>query len=129
MDVVADASVFLSVALREPAREWVIERTRGRDIVSPDVLYYEIGNALIALKKRGMLDGPKVASAFDEAQKIAVYLVPLGIHDALKIALRYNIYAYDAYYLQCAIERGLPLLTLDGGMRDIAEKLKITLVE
>ncbi len=30
------------------------------------------------------------------------------------LALRFNIYAYDAYYLQCCIENKLPLLSLDG---------------
>ncbi len=35
MEVVSDASVFLTVALNEMDREWVIEKTSGYSIVSP----------------------------------------------------------------------------------------------
>jgi len=47
----------------------------------------------------------------------------------LKLALRWNIYAYDAYYLQCAREQELPLMSLDGDMLKIARAMKITVVE
>jgi predicted nucleic acid-binding protein len=47
----------------------------------------------------------------------------------LKLALRWNIYAYDAYYLQCARENELPLLSLDGNMLKIAKAMKITVME
>jgi hypothetical protein len=44
---VADASAFLAVVLNESDRKWVINKTLGRKIVSPENLPYEIGNALI----------------------------------------------------------------------------------
>ena len=40
-----------------------------------------------------------------------------------------EIYAYDAYYLQCARENELPLLSLDGNMLKIAKAMKITVME
>jgi hypothetical protein len=40
-----------------------------------------------------------------------------------------RIYAYDAYFLQCALETKAPLLTLDGGMKRVAKLLDITVVE
>ena len=51
MEIVADASVFLAVILNESDRDWVIHKTSGTGIVSPEVLPYEIGNALIAMKR------------------------------------------------------------------------------
>jgi predicted nucleic acid-binding protein len=47
----------------------------------------------------------------------------------MKLAIRFNIYAYDAYYLQCCIENRLALLSLDGRMCDIAKSLGIKVVE
>jgi len=47
----------------------------------------------------------------------------------LLLAGRLRIYAYDAYFLQCSLETKCPLLTLDGGMKRLAEQLEITLVE
>jgi predicted nucleic acid-binding protein len=129
VEIVADASAFLAVALNEIDREWVIEKTSGYRIVSPEVLPYEIGNALIAMRKKRRLNDREILSAFDISQRITVRLVPVEIHASIKIAIRFNIYAYDAYYLQCCIKNGLPLISLDGHMCDIARSLGIKVVE
>jgi len=129
MEIVADASAFLAVILNEGDRDWIIQRTAGESIVSPEVLPYEIGNALIAVKRKGRLDDREILRAFDLSQRIAVRLIPVKIHDAIKIALRFNIYAYDAYYLQCCIENKLSLISLDDRMCDVAENLGIKVVK
>jgi predicted nucleic acid-binding protein len=129
MEIVSDASVFLSVALGENDRGWIIEKTAGCGIVSPEVLPYEIGNALIAVSRKGRLNDREILRAFDISQKIPVRIVPVKIFDALKIALRFNIYAYDAYYVQCCIENKLPLISLDNRMCDVAKNLGIKVVE
>ena len=123
------ASAFLAVVLNESDRDWVINKTLGRKIVSPEILPYEIGNALIAVRKRGSLNDREVLKAYDISQRIAVKLVPVKIHDAIKIALRFSIYAYDAYYLQCCVENKLPLISLDDRMCDAARNLSIKVVE
>jgi predicted nucleic acid-binding protein len=129
MEIVADASAFLAVVLNESDRDWIINKTTGQSIISPEVLPYEIGNALIAVKRKGRLNDREILRAFDLSQRIAVSLVSVKIHDAMKIALRFNIYAYDAYYLQCCLENKLPLISLDDRMCDIAGSLGIKVVE
>lgn len=129
MEIVADASTFLAVVLDEADRKWVIEKTAGYSVVSPEILPYEIGNALIVVRKKGRLNDREILRAFDMSQRIAVRLVPVKIHDAMKLAIRFNIYAYDAYYLQCCIETKLALLSLDGRMCDIGKSLGIKVVE
>jgi len=129
MEIVSDASAFLAVALNEVDRDWVIEKTSGCSIISPEVLPYEIGNALIAVRRKGRLNDREILRAFDISQRIAVRLVPVKVRDAMKIAIRFNIYAYDAYYLQCCIENRLPLISLDDRMCDVARSLEIKVVE
>lgn len=129
MELVADASTFLAVILDESDRGWVINKTIGRHIVSPEVLPYEIGNALIAVKKRGRLTDPEVLQALESSRKIPVRLVSVSLYDAIEIAVRFNIYAYDAYYLQCCIENEMPLISLDDRMCDVAISLGIKVVE
>lgn len=131
MEIVADASAFLSVALEEPGHALVIEKTIGARLVAPEVLPYEIGNALIAgrKRKRHRLSDKEIQTAYARSQRIPVQLVQIHIAEALKLALRWNIYAYDAYYLQCARERGLSLMSLDGDLCAIAKTMKIPLVE
>jgi predicted nucleic acid-binding protein len=131
MDIVADASAFLAVALEEPKQKFIVDKTVGCGLISPDVLPYEIGNALIAgsRRKQHQLSAHDVQTAFSRSQRITVRLVPVRIDAALKLAHKLKIYAYDAYYLQCALETGLPLLTLDRGMMDCAKSLHIEVLE
>ena len=129
MEIVSDASAFLAVALNEIDRDWVIEKTSGFRIVSPEVLPYEIGNALITVKRKGRLSDREVLRAFESLQKIPVRLVPVRVHDAMKMVIRFNIYAYDAYYLQCCIENRLSLISLDDRMCAVAANLGIKVVE
>jgi predicted nucleic acid-binding protein len=128
MEIVADASAFLAVVLNEADRDWVIEKTSGYTIVSPEVLPYEIGNALIAVRRKGRLTDREVLKAFDASQRIAVRLAPVKIHEAMKVAIKFKIYAYDAFYVQCCIETKLPLLSLDSRMCDVARDLGIKVV-
>ena len=125
MELVADASAFLAVVLNEEDRQWVIEKTFGCMIVSPEVLPYEISNALIAVRRKGRLNDEEILAAFEMSQKIAVKLLPIRIHDAMKIAIKFETYAYDAFYIQCCLESKLPLISLDNRMCEIAENLGI----
>jgi predicted nucleic acid-binding protein len=128
MEIVSDASTFLAVILDEASREWVIERTSGCAVVSPEVLPYEIANALVTVMKKGRLTDKEAIRAFDVSQRIPVKLVPLRIHDAMRIAVKFGIYAYDAFYLQCCLETKMPLISLDKRMCEVARSLAIKVV-
>jgi len=128
MEIVSDATVFLAVVLDEQSRDWVIQRTTDCAVVSPEVLPYEIANALIAVKRKGCLTDREVLKAFEISQRIPVRLVSVRVRDALRIALKQGIYAYDAFYLQCCIERKLPLISLDNRMCEVARSLSIKVV-
>jgi len=128
LEIVSDASTFLAVVLDETHRKWVIEETAGLALISPEVLPYEIANALTAMKKKGRLSDREVLRAFNISQSIPVRLVPIKISDALKVAIKFNIYAYDAFYMQCCLETKLPLISLDNRMCEVAKSLSIKVV-
>ena len=60
---------------------------------------------------------------------IPVRLVAVDILHALKVAVEYNIYAYDAYFLECAMHLSCPLITLDKRMKHVARELNIEVLE
>ena len=128
MEVVADASALLAVALDEPERGSIIEATVGATLISPLALPYEIGNALVALRKKKRIEDKAILPAWEATQQIPVQLVPVQIDAALALALAHGIYAYDAYYLHCSLSRRRPLLTLDRKMREVAGILGIQLL-
>lgn len=129
MNLIVDTNIFLAVALDEPEKSSIINVGSGYNAVSPEVLPYEIGNALSAMIKRRQLTESEAISAYDITRNIPVKLVKPDIQKSLEIAIRYNIYAYDAYFIQCAISTNTPLLTLDKKMKAVAKELNIKLLE
>lgn len=129
MNIVADTNIFLAVSLNEEEKDRIIRLTKNTQITAPEILPYEIGNALSAMVKRKQLNKAEALKAENITNLISVRLVSVDIHASLKIALEQNIYAYDAYFLHCAKTYSFPLLTLDKRMKQVAEQLGIQLLE
>ncbi len=129
MKIIADTNTFIAVALNEPEKDKIIRLTEGHDLIAPDVLPFEIGNALTAMMKKNALKKDEVKSAWEIVQHILVDLRHTNIKSALGIAIKYNLYAYDAYFLECAENLRSPLLTLDLGMQKVAREMGITILE
>ena len=129
MKIIADTNTFIAVALNEPEKSKIIRLTEGHDLIAPDVLPFEIGNALTAMMKKYVLKKEEVASAWEIVQQIPVDLRPTNIKSALNIAIQFNLYAYDAYFLECAENLRSPLLTLDIGMQMVAREIGIPILE
>lgn len=126
--IVADTNTFLAVALNEPEKDRIIEVTIGHELIAPEVLPFEIGNALTAMLKRGTLSAEEVARTCKAALAIPVELRSIDMEAALCIAVEHGLYAYDAYFLSCCRRTGAPLLTLDRGMSHVAAMLGIHLL-
>ena len=129
MRIVSDTNIFLAVALDEPERGRIIQLTSGADAVAPNVLPYEIANALSAMIKRNQVTPDEALSALQSASLIPVRLIEIDIKLALKLAIEFNIYAYDAYFLECARSLSCPLITLDSRMKQVAAELNIEILE
>ena len=62
---------------------------------------------------RARLNLEQAVDAIDVYQSITLETADINLKDAVRLAGKHNIYAYDAYILQCAIEHELPLISLD----------------
>lgn len=129
MSIVSDTNVFLAVVLDEPEKDRIIRLTLGTDAIAPEILPYEIGNALSAMIKRRQITHDEALSAQNTASGIPVRLLSIDIQESLKIAMEFDIYAYDAYFLQCAKSMSCPLITLDKRMKQVATELNIEVLE
>ena len=129
MKIIADSNTFLAVALEEPEKKRIIELTVGHDLVAPEVLPFEIGNALTAMMKKRTIEADEMTSVWDIFQTIPVELRQINIRSALEIAARFNLYAYDAYFIECAYSLRCPLLTLDQGMKMVGQDIGIDILE
>jgi predicted nucleic acid-binding protein len=129
MKIVADTNTFIAVSLNEPEREDIIGLTEGCELVAPQVLPFELGNALTAMLKKGSLLPHEISSSWDTILQIPVELRRTDIKYALEIAVKFGIYAYGAYFLECAAGLRSPLITLDRGMKRVAREMGILILE
>ena len=125
MDILLDASAIMAVILNEPNRDMVIKLTKNALLFSPEVIHFEIGNALVNLYKRQKIREEELLGAYKKFTMLPLRIVKLDIEKALKIACKYHIYAYDAYYLETAYRLKIPLITFDEPMKKVALNLKI----
>lgn len=129
MNLVADTNIFLAIALDEPQKGHIIEVTSDAVLSAPEILPYEIGNALSAMIKHGRISKVEALAAEKAANLIPVRLVSIDIQKALELAIEYNIYAYDAYFLFCAKSLTQSLMSLDKRMKQVAHDLGINVLE
>jgi predicted nucleic acid-binding protein len=127
MEVILDASAIMAVILNEPNRDKVIELTKNATLLSPEVISFEIGNVLINLFKKRRITEDNLLEAYRNYSLIPIRNIKVDVEKALGIACKYNIYAYDAYYLETAYRLKFPLITLDALMRETGLKLKINI--
>lgn len=120
-----DASAIMAVILNESNRGAVIALTENATLLSPEVISFEIGNAFISLYKRKKLTEEELLAAFRLYAAMPIRNIKVDIEKALKIACKYKIYAYDAYYLEIAHRLKIPLLTFNLPMKKAGLDMKI----
>ena len=129
MDVVIDASALLAVLLDEPEREMIVESTKGASLVAPASLVYEVSNALSSLMRRQSLSIAESITVYHAFVRISIRLIEPDMQAAILVSGEESIYAYDAYFIVCAERMGIPLLTLDRKLANIARKRGVRLLE
>jgi len=119
----------MAVVLNEPAKPKLLERTRGAELVTAPTLPWEVGNSLSALFKRKRIDLDQANAALKSFRQIPLRLGEISLEAAVELAKEQDIYAYDAYILECARKYRTPLLSLDGAQRKLAKRLGIEVLE
>lgn len=129
MNVVVDTSVLVAVLVNEPERSRIVSLTIGLDLLAPGSVHWEIGNALSAMIKRKAIHTQQVEAVLKAYRQIPIRLVDVDMDKALEIALEQNIYAYDAYIIECARENRCKVLSLDKGLIEAAAKAGVGVLE
>lgn len=129
MDIVIDTSALISVIVGEPERNRIIEVTTGNALIGPGSIPWEIGNAFSAMFKQKKLTFEEAKKGLSIFEKIPIRYIDPDYVMSLRLSKQANIYAYDAYFLDCAIRHKAPLLTLDRKLIESAQTLNIDTME
>lgn len=129
MRIVVDTSTVIAVVVGEAEKAKLIELTKDATIVAPPSIDWEVGNAFTAMLKRSRINLAQAIEAIEVYQEISLEIVEIDLKEAIRLAGKHNIYAYDAYILQCAIEHNLPLISLDQDMINVAKQEGVQVLE
>lgn len=129
MEITIDTSALLSVIGNEATKPQIIELTVGASLVAPKSVHWEVGNAFSAMFKRNATTIELAEQALQTYKTIPIKFVEVPLERTLHITSKYNIYAYDAYLIQCAEQTSSPLLTLDKGLIHVAKHMGTKLLE
>ncbi|MCF8078925.1 MAG: type II toxin-antitoxin system VapC family toxin [Desulfobacterales bacterium] len=129
MEIVIDTSALISVIVGEPERERIIELTKGNTLIGPGSIPWEIGNAFSAMFKKKRLTIAEAERGISIFTAIPIRYVEPDFVKALRLSKQGKLYAYDAYFLDCAIRHKAPLLTLDRKLMTSAQSLNVEILE
>jgi predicted nucleic acid-binding protein len=137
---VLDASLTAAWFIPDPETDYALNvRSRlalGFTALVPSIWAIEMANTLVKAVRRGTLTEEAVEYGLQQLEilvisssRISVDSNLRSVRDAYAVARRYQVSAYDGFYLQLAIDAGLPLATLDKGLRAAAVKAGVALLK
>ena len=129
MDLIVDTSALIAVIVGEPEREGIIQAAAGCTLIGPGSIPWEVGNAFSAMFKQNRLTLDEASKGLSIFTRIPLRYVEPDFAMALNISKKADIYAYDAYFLVCAIKHRAPLLTLDRKLKSAAQDFNIETLE
>ncbi len=129
MYITIDTSALIAVIGNEASKRQIIEITKGCSLYAPTSVHWEIGNAFSAMFKRQKLSIELAKQALAVYHEIPIKFIDVSLERTLEVTHTQNIYAYDAYLIQCAQQTSTSLLTLDKGLKAIAEKMGVSVLE
>lgn len=129
MKLVIDTSILIAVLVNEPERDRIVSLTKDADLVAPQSVHWEIGNALSAMIKRHRIILDQAFKVIKLYEMIPIRFVDTDLHETIAIAGKYSLYAYDAYLIVCALHQRCSMMSLDAALIQTARKAGVTVVE
>jgi predicted nucleic acid-binding protein len=124
MAFVLDASITACWAFQDedhPDAGLAFHRMRDEEAVVPCLWWFEVRNILVVNERRRRIAESDTAAFLLNLSRLRVRLDRLPEGDAvLRLARTHRLSVYDAAYLELARREGLPLATLDAGLRRAA---------
>ena len=129
MKIIVDTSVIVAVLTNEKNKKRLIELTMGADLVAPSSLHWEVGNAFSAMLKKKRITLEQTCSALAAYADIAIRFYEVNLKEALSLCVKANLYAYDAYFIACALRLKSPLLSLDEALLSVAAESGVSTIK
>lgn len=111
--VVVDASALAAVLFAEPAGALVQQTLRDRRLIAPALLPFELASIYAKKRRRYPNDAALLQRQWQWLRALALDLHGVDFDAVVRLALQHRLTTYDASYLWLALDKNLPLATLD----------------
>jgi predicted nucleic acid-binding protein len=119
--LVADCRVLAAVLFDEPNRDVATQALAGKDLFAPELIADEIVSVAIKKSRHGLDD--VVRQALIDFTELELTRCRTDVHAQWRLALEFELSAYDAAYLWLAAELRAPLATFDERLGGAARHL------
>lgn len=109
--LVVDCSVLAAVLFDEPEREAAAMAMAGKELYAPDLLDHELVSVALKKSRAGLSEVARQALVDLAALRLTRCAVDASAQ--FDLAQRLELTAYDAAYVQLALDLGAPLATFD----------------
>lgn len=126
--IVLDCSYALALVMPDEERPASMPDVQGTMLLAPPIWPFEIANAFSMAVRRQRLaaeDAARLVRRLDD-YGIGIDGEPVSLHQRYLAAQNHALTAYDAAYLELALQRGCGLATLDVRMATRARELGMT---
>jgi len=132
---VLDNSIVMAWCFEDESNalaDTVLEQMETKLAIVPAIWPLEVGNVLLVAERRGRLseaDSSRfVTMLADLPIQSEIETRQRAMSDILFLAREYKLSTYDASYLDLAMREGVPLASLDKGLRRAATQCQVSLV-
>jgi predicted nucleic acid-binding protein len=129
MPFVVDASVVGSWLLPDenhPEAVTALDRLKDDEAFAPLLLWFELRNLLLANERRQRITPSQTAAALNLVQELPLRFDSQPDSDTtLQLARAHKLTVYDAVYLELAVRRQLPLVTLDAALAEAGGRINL----
>lgn len=135
MSFVLDTSVTMAWLFEDESSkktDAILKRLDTEEAIVPELWLYEVANVLVMGERRKRLKEAQSRRFTELLTELPIQIIEKNNQsvwgNVLAVAREYKLSACDASYLELAMTEGLPLATLDKGLKKAAKMSGITLL-
>jgi predicted nucleic acid-binding protein len=131
--IVVDASAALAWLFDEnDPTDWLEDHLTKDHLIVPALWRLEVVNVILKKERRKLITEDQGTGFVQALDGLAVEAVepPTArtLEQLLLFARPYQLTSYDAIYLELALDRKAPLMTLDNNLRDAAKRVGVEII-
>lgn len=128
--IVVDCSYTMAMVMPDEHRPSTLATAEAAPLVVPAVWALEVANAFRNAVRRGRIGADRAAALCLrlEGYEVSVDGGDIAVHRRFVSANTWDLSAYDAAYLELAVQRRCPLATLDDRMAAAAVRVGLTVL-